>query len=211
MIPATVAAITLSYVLGSVPTGLWLGLRFRGVDIREYGSKNIGATNTFRALGKALGAAALVGDMAKGTIAVLAVAQLSDWEYAPLVCGLASICGHTWSVFLKFKGGKGVATSAGVFFALAPYPMAVAITVFGLVVGTTKIVSAASILAALAFAICVFIFPTDPVAQAIGVLVAAIIVFRHRTNIARLLKGEEPKVTEPATQQEAGQSCRSTP
>jgi glycerol-3-phosphate acyltransferase PlsY len=191
----TAAAILLSYVLGSIPTGLWLGLWLRKVDIREHGSKNIGATNTLRVLGKKLGALALVGDMAKGVVAVLFVSRLSDWPYAPLVCGLAAICGHTFSLFLKFRGGKGVATSAGVFIGLAPAPSAIAFGVFALVVGATRMVSAGSILAALAMAIAVFCFPVHPpIVRVVAVAVAALIVIRHRDNIRRIVQGKENRL-----------------
>lgn len=190
---ATIGAILLAYVLGSVPTGLWLGLWLRKVDIREHGSRNIGATNTLRVLGKKLGALALLGDMAKGVVSVLLIARLSDWEYAPIACGLAAILGHTFSIFLKFKGGKGVATSAGTFFGLAPIPMAVALAVFIATFLLTRMVSAGSILAAIAIGIAVFVVPTDPVVRGIAVVVALLVVFRHRDNIRRIVQGKENK------------------
>ncbi len=191
---ATAGAVLLSYLLGSVPTGLWLGLWLRKVDIREHGSKNIGATNTLRTLGKTLGAIALLGDMAKGTIPVLLFARLSDWPYAPIACGLAAICGHTFSVFLKFRGGKGVATSAGVFFGLAPIPFAIALAVFIAVFAATRMVSAGSILGAVTMAVSVFLFPIDSIVRGMAVAVAALIVLRHRDNIRRILQGKENKL-----------------
>ena len=190
----TGALILVSYVLGSIPTGLWLGLRLKGVDIREHGSKNIGATNTMRTLGKGLGAVALLGDMAKGALPVLVLGPLSDWEYAPLACGLAAIAGHTWSLFLKFNGGKGVATSAGVFLGLAPIPMAIAIGVFVVVVGVTRMVSAGSILAAMALGAMIWILPHDPVLRGIATAVAVLVVLRHRDNIKRIMTGTESRL-----------------
>lgn len=191
----TASAIAISYVLGSIPTGLWLGLRLRGVDIREHGSKNIGATNTMRVLGKRLGAIALAGDMAKGLVPVLFVAQPSEWPYAPIACGLAAIAGHTWSLFLRFRGGKGVATSAGVFLGLAPIPMLVAAAVFILVVGTTRMVSAGSILAAITMAIAVFaLSPPDPALRTFTTAVGVIVVLRHRENIQRIIAGTENRI-----------------
>jgi len=187
----TALAIVVSYALGSVPTGFWLGLWFRGIDIREHGSRNIGATNTLRVLGKGLGAAALLGDMAKGWVSVELVARLSAWEYAPIVCGLAAICGHTFSLFLRFRGGKGVATSAGVFLGLATIPTAVAIGVFAVVVAATRMVSAGSILASVTLAGLMFVVEIDPVIRWIGFAVAALVVVRHRENIQRILKGTE--------------------
>jgi len=193
-IGATVGAVLLSYALGSVPTGLWLGLWLRKVDIRDHGSRNIGATNTLRVLGKKLGAIALLGDMAKGVVAVLLLARLSDWEYAPIACGLAAILGHTFSVFIRFKGGKGVATSAGVFFGLAPVPMAIALGVFIATFLATRMVSAGSILAAVAMGIAVFAVPTDDIVRGIAVVVVLLIIFRHRDNIRRIAQGKENKL-----------------
>ncbi len=190
----TALALLISYVLGSIPTGLWLGLRLRKIDIREHGSKNIGATNTMRTLGKGLGVIALAGDMAKGYVSVVAIASLSEWDYAPIVCGLAAIAGHTWSLFLKFRGGKGVATSAGVFFGLAPIPMGIALVVFLMVIGVTRMVSAGSILAAVALAVSVFLFSDDLVLRIIATCVALLVIVRHRDNIRRILKGTENRI-----------------
>lgn len=192
----TALAIALAYVLGSVPTGLWLGLRLRGVDIREHGSKNIGATNTLRVLGKGLGALALLGDAGKGFVAVLLIPQLSDWPHTPLVCGLAAILGHTASVFLKFRGGKGVATSAGVFLGLAPITTGIGIAVFAVVVGLTRMVSAGSICAAVAMMVAVWLIPQDLPIRIVVMVVGLLVVYRHRTNIQRILRGEEPRITQ---------------
>jgi glycerol-3-phosphate acyltransferase PlsY len=188
----TFLAILLSYLLGSVPTGLWLGLRLRGIDIREHGSKNIGATNTLRVLGKGLGALALAGDMFKGLVAVVVFGGCAaTWSHLPLACGVAAIMGHTASVFLKFKGGKGVATSAGVFLGLAPFPMLAALAVFAVVVWFTRMVSAASISAALAFVVAIFLLGGPVPMRVIAVLVAVVIVWRHRSNMQRILNGTE--------------------
>lgn len=199
---ATVAA----YVLGSVPTGLWLGLWLRGIDIREHGSKNIGATNTMRVLGKRLGALALMGDAGKGVVSVLALAHLSGWPYAPLACGIAAIVGHTFSVFLRLKGGKGVATAAGVFLALCPAPAIMAVAAFLVVLAATRMVSAGSMCAAAVFAGAVLLLPcewaTYPAAplpepftfRIVAVAVAALIVIKHRGNIRRILQGKESRI-----------------
>ena len=191
---AALGAIALSYVLGSIPTGLWLGRAFRGVDIREHGSKNIGATNTMRVLGKGLGAVALNGDMAKGVVPVLIFARATEWPHAPLACGLAAILGHTLSIFLSFRGGKGVATSAGVFLALAPLAAFAAAVVFGIVVGTTRMVSAGSILAAATLTAAVWVLPHDFPLRIIATLVAALVIVRHRTNIRRIKDGLESRI-----------------
>ncbi len=200
----TAAAMAISYVAGSIPTGLWVGKMLRGIDIREHGSRNIGATNTLRVLGKKLGAVALAGDVGKGLLAVLVIAPLlSDWPYAPLTCGLAAILGHIASVFLGFKGGKGVATSTGVFLALAPAATLVAAVVFAAVVYATRMVSAGSLSAAAALLIAVYALPhswatwpthaiPDGWALRIVATVVAMLVFvRHRSNLQRILRGEE--------------------
>lgn len=190
----TAAALALSYLAGSIPTGLWLGLRLKGVDIREHGSRNIGATNTMRVLGKRLGAAALAGDMVKGAVPVLLVARLSEWQYAPLACGVAAIAGHTWSVFLGFRGGKGVATSGGVFLALAPVPTLIATGAFALVVALTRMVSAGSITAAVALTAAVYLMPYDTVLRVLVTAIALLVIVRHRTNIQRILNGTENRI-----------------
>lgn len=201
-----VAAVALAYLLGSVPTGLWLGLRFRGLDIRQHGSCNIGATNTLRVLGPRLGAVALIGDIAKGAIATLLLSRLSAWPHAALACGLAAILGHTFSVFCGFRGGKGVATSAGVFAALCPLAIGIVAVVFAVVVAATRMVSAASCLAAAGLGILMLalpagyptapldLVPDDALLRALGLGVAALVVYRHRANIARILRGTESRL-----------------
>ncbi len=187
-------AILAAYVLGSLPSGLWLGLRIRGIDIREHGSRNIGATNAMRVLGKGLGAVALAADIGKGLVSVLFVARLSAWEYAPLACGLAAILGHTFSVFLRFRGGKGVATSAGVFFALTPMPMFIALATFLFVVAMTRMVSAGSIVAAIALGVAVNTSPQDLTLRVLTTAVAVAVVFLHRANIKRIFSGTESRL-----------------
>lgn len=202
----TLLAVLLSYIVGSIPTGLWLGMRLRGIDIREHGSKNIGATNTLRVLGKKLGALALAGDVGKGIVATIAIARLSAWPYAPLVCGLAAIVGHSASAFLGMKGGKGVATSAGVFLTLCPIATLLAALVFFVVVKLTRMVSAGSICGALTIVASVFIMPhseatyptnvlpSEHVLQGIVTAVALLVIWKHRSNIMRILRGEENRI-----------------
>ncbi len=192
--PLFYAALVASYLLGSIPTGLWLGLRLKGVDIREHGSKNIGATNTLRILGPTFGVIALMADMLKGAAAVLLGGALSAWPHAPLFCGLAAIIGHSASIFIRFNGGKGVATSTGVFLALAPIPTLIAAGAFFLVAVPTRMVSAGSITAAITLAIAVFLFPVSPAVRGITVAVAAIVLVRHRSNIQRILAGTENRI-----------------
>ena len=194
MIVWSILGVIASYALGSIPTGLWLGQRLRGIDIREHGSKNIGATNTMRVLGKKLGAIALACDILKGLIPVLLAQRYGGWEYLPILCGIAAILGHTFSFFVNFKGGKGVATSAGVFMGLAPLPTAVGVVVFAITLALTRMVSAGSILAAAAMAVSVFILPIWMPIRVLTCVVAALVIYKHRTNIQRILKGEESKL-----------------
>ena len=199
MTPPAYAALmlALSYVLGSIPAGLWLGLALRGVDIREHGSGNIGATNTFRALGAKIGGTAFLFDVTKGLAPVLAARYGPGSAYLPMLCGLAAILGHSFSVFLRFRGGKGVATSTGAFLGLAPCATLVAGLVFGLVFWRSRFVSAASISAAAALALAVFLVPLIPgvtiaaPVQYVAVAVAALVIWKHRSNIRSLRKGDE--------------------
>jgi len=202
----TAAAIALSYILGSIPTGLWLGLWLRKIDIREHGSKNIGATNTMRVLGMGLGAVALVGDALKGLIPVLVFSRMSDWPYTALACGIAAILGHLASIFLRFKGGKGVATSLGVFLALCPLPTLAAAVSFAAIVLLTRMVSAGSIGGAIAMTASVYIVPfalaTTPTnllpnvwaLRIVVTIVAVLVIIKHRANIGRIMRGEESKI-----------------
>ena len=206
MTPITALALALSYLMGSVPTGLWLGLALRKVDIRQHGSHNIGATNTLRVLGKALGAAALAGDIGKGVIAALLLSRISPWAYAPIACGIAAIIGHTFSLFVGFKGGKGVATSAGVFLALCPLPTLVAGAAFAAVFALTRMVSAGSILAAVALMVAVVLiphqwatapthlFPEGRALRIITIVIASLVIVKHHSNVRRILRKEENRL-----------------
>jgi glycerol-3-phosphate acyltransferase PlsY len=189
----SILAIVLSYLAGSIPTGLWLGQRLRGIDIRDYGSGNIGATNTMRVLGKPLGALALAGDALKGVVSVLLISRLGSWELLPLLCGLAAILGHTASIFIGFRGGKGVATGAGVFLSLFPVPTLIALAVFIVVVAVTRMVSAGSICAASALAAAMFATDASWAGRTIAVMVAVLIIWRHRSNISRIASGTESR------------------
>jgi glycerol-3-phosphate acyltransferase PlsY len=193
--PMAIGALLLSYVLGSIPTGLWLGLWIRKVDIREAGSKNIGATNTMRVLGKPLGAAALTGDVLKGLFPVIFFAKLHPESiHLPLLCGVAAILGHSFSLFLKFRGGKGVATSAGVFLGLVTWPTVLAVAIFAGIVAATRYVSLGSIFASISLAISVWFVETSNVVRVVVLLVALLIIVKHRANVQRILKGEENRV-----------------
>lgn len=181
-----------AYVCGSLPTGVWLG-RHAGIDVRQSGSGNIGATNVARTAGGRLAILTLVGDIAKGLVpAVVARALLMEQQLIALVA-LAAFFGHIFSIFLRFSGGKGVATGFGVFLGLAPGAAAVAALVFAGTVVTTRYVSLASMLAAASLPVASALLGCAPPIWGAAVVVGATIILRHRDNLARLLRGVEPK------------------
>ncbi len=183
----------LGYVAGSIPTGFWIGLVFYKKDIRKFGSGNIGATNAIRVLGKIPGITALLVDALKGFIPVfLTKYYLPDYPYLPLLVGISAIFGHLFSVFLFFKGGKGVATGTGVYLALAPIPTLVAGVVFLIAAFSTRMVSVGSISAALTLAILtLFFYKSDIIFVVATFIIAILIVYKHRSNIQRIIRGEE--------------------
>jgi glycerol-3-phosphate acyltransferase PlsY len=204
--------IVLSYLIGSIPGALWTGRALHGVDVREHGSGNLGATNVFRVLGWKAGTLATVIDAGKGALAVgLAYwIRLGDLPAPPfwdpetvlaLVAGLAAILGHNFPVWAGFKGGKGVNTSAGVLLALTPVSMLLTIGVFALVLFTSRYVSLASMTAAVAFpttiALRKYVFGVerlDGSLLVLGTVMALSIIVMHRANIARLRAGTENRI-----------------
>ncbi len=185
----------LSYLLGSIPTGLWLGKAWKGIDVRQHGSGNLGATNVFRTLGIVPGVITLLLDIAKGAVPVwLMLRSYPDRLGWALIAGLCAIFGHTMSIFVRFRGGKGVATSAGVFGALMPAPAAIAVAVFLLVLALTRMVSASSILAALALASSSFFLAPDHRLAYPTCAVACLVVWKHRSNIQRIWAGTESRI-----------------
>jgi len=187
-----------SYLLGSIPTGYWLGKLWKGVDVRRFGSGNLGATNVFRVLGKGAGAVTLALDIAKGLAPVLLVRRLFPGEpWLAIGAGAGAILGHTTSVFVGFRGGKGVATSAGVFLALLPVPSCVALATFAVCLAITRIVSLSSLAAALALsAASLFLAPSRALRGA-AVLVTIFVFWTHRHNIRRLMNGQELRIQGP--------------
>lgn len=183
----------LSYFLGSIPTGYLLG-RYSGVDIRKVGSGNIGATNVARAVGKARGVLTLLADAAKGWVPVYAAVQLGLGEVAVAIVGAATFLGHLFPIFLRFRGGKGVATAMGVLLALVPMATLISIAVFAFVLLASRRVSVGSIAAALAAPIAAWLFHPPAAYTALTVFLAVMVIFRHRSNIQRLLAGTEPRL-----------------
>lgn len=182
-----------AYLLGSIPVGYLAG-KAKGVDIRQHGSGNIGTTNAFRILGPLIGTLVLIGDAGKGVLAVLLAGHFlgdSNWE---LLTGLMAICGHNWSVFLGFKGGRGVATSAGVVLMLVPEVLAAALVVFGVILVVFGYVSLASMFAAVSVPVLMVAFNEPAAYLVFAVLIALFIIYRHRPNIQRIINGTEPKV-----------------
>lgn len=195
-------AVLASYLLGSLPFGLWIGRGLYGVDLREHGSKNTGATNAYRVLGRIPALLVFVCDTAKGMLGVYLGAQLAGSQLAEVACGIAAISGHNWSVFLGFKGGRGVATGLGVIALLSPKVTAIVFAVWALVVFLTKYVSLASIIAAGLVPPLMWLLGDPAEIFWFGVAAAAFVIIRHRPNIERLLQGAEPKIK--AAQRTAG-------
>jgi glycerol-3-phosphate acyltransferase PlsY len=197
------ALIIVSYLIGSVPTALIISRRFFGIDIRDYGSGNMGATNTFRVLGSRYGTMVMVFDILKGMAAVMLYNFLpfyinNDLERTNLMLGLgvAAVIGHVFPVFAGFKGGKGVATLLGMVLAIQPVIAISCIGIFVLVLFLTRYVSLSSILAAVALPICVlWIWNENELLYRIFALfVAILVVVTHQKNIGRILRGVESRV-----------------
>lgn len=185
--------IAAAYLLGSVPTGLVLARVVGGVDIRTTGSGNIGATNVSRTLGWKVGVLTLVGDCLKGVVPVLVAYRLGCTEGWLALTGLAAFTGHIYTVFLRFKGGKGVATALGVFLALSPLSVLAALAVFGLVFWKWRYVSLASISAAAAMPLLVALIDRRGLIFLMSGVIALLVIWRHRENIQRLRLGTESK------------------
>ena len=185
--------IILSYFFGAIPSGVWIGKIFKNIDVRDYGSKNSGATNSYRVLGAKLGIAVLIIDVLKGFIP-LYIASKFNLAYNDLVIlGSVAILAHTFSCFISFKGGKGVATSLGVFLFLAPVITLILLVIFILVVYFTKYISLGSITAAFLLPIFTFFTHRDTYLFTLSVVIAIFVIYRHKTNISRLLSGTENK------------------
>ena len=188
-----IAAVTLGYLAGSIPFA-FLVARRHGVDLRRSGSGNVGATNVLRTSGVPLAVTAMVLDAVKGAVAVLIAQRLTEGPATPVAAGLAAIIGHIYPVWLHFRGGKGVATAAGVFGVLTPLALAVAAGVFVLAVFVSRSISVGSVAGALTLAT-MAVIDDPPTAVVAGAIVAAlVIVHRHRGNLARLAAGTERRI-----------------
>lgn len=193
----------LAYLLGSIPTAVWIGKAFYNIDVREFGSGNAGATNTFRVLGKKAGIPVLIIDIIKGGLAV-SLAWFSGFDPQSIfftnfqiALGLAALLGHIFPIFAGFRGGKGVATLLGVVICITPISCSLALVVFLLVLFTTRYVSLSSISAGLSypFILNLGLKNHDVTLIVFSILVAVVLVFTHRKNIVRLLKKQESRVS----------------
>ncbi len=193
---STLFWLALSYLMGAIPTSYLVGKYLGHIDLREHGSKNLGATNIYRVLGLSYAIPVGVVDITKGIVPVLVFgARAGSHPSLPLVMGLAAVVGHVLSVFVRFRGGKGVATAAGVVLALEPIPLGISAVAWLGILASTRFMSLASMIGAITFPIVVWIVhPSRPYTIAAGVGLAAFIVFNHRSNIRRLLAGTENRI-----------------
>lgn len=200
-----IVALVASYLIGSIPTAYLFGKILKGVDIRKAGSGNIGATNAMRVLGKGAGITVLLLDILKGFVVVVFLGDYLSgkpilWQEHNLriIMGLCSICGHNWTIFLRFKGGKGIATSFGVLLGLALKLPGLGV-VIGILVLTWltvfmiwRIVSLASIVAAIALPVSVFFFKQSGILLIVSLILCVFVIIRHKANLLRLAQGKEP-------------------
>ena len=197
----TVSAIILSYLVGAIPAGYVVSKLYKGIDIRSHGSGNIGFTNVLRVLGIVPGAIVLLADIGKGMAAVLLISRLGGTQSSALtpymreLCGGFAIIGHIWTVFLKFRGGKGVSTCLGVFTGIFWQAGLISLAVWLIAVGVTRYVSLGSVLLCVSFCVAVFVTGGDYVwgMRIMALAVTVIVIYRHKGNIQRLIKGEERK------------------
>ncbi|MCH8567199.1 MAG: glycerol-3-phosphate 1-O-acyltransferase PlsY [Balneolales bacterium] len=203
----------LSYILGAVPSSLWVGKIYKKIDLREHGSGNLGATNTFRILGWKAGVVVGIMDFMKGFAAAFWISGIavdvipsvySGWEtgiFIQIYAGLMAVVGHMYSLFAKFKGGKGVLTACGMLYAIEPISISLALLVFVAVLFTSRYVSMASILATLSYPVFLlmlrygFNFTIDGSLMVITALIVITIVVKHRSNIKRLIEGTESRIS----------------
>lgn len=199
-----ISAMVLAYVCGSIPTSVWWGRAFFGIDVREHGSRNAGATNTFRVLGPKAGVPVLLIDILKGFLPVRLLPNFTElepdtapWMWFRVALVSAAVIGHLYPVFAGFKGGKGVATSLGGVLAVHPGAAAICVAVFAVVFLLSRYVSLGSLCAAVAFPLAVIVVYKEFSAVKIGfaVVLCLLVFYTHRENIGRLLRGEENRMS----------------
>jgi len=206
-IAAYIVVALLAYLLGSIPTG-YLVARAKGIDIRSVGSGNIGATNAMRVLGKPLGIFVLLADALKGFLACFVLAPVVFDRFAPVtladpvmarfqfavIAGLCAVLGHNYTCWLKFKGGKGIATTAGVYFTLAPLSVSIALGVWITLFVATRYVSIASLAAAVALPTAVWLTQGNMLLGIVTTALGALAIYKHKSNIQRLMAGTENRI-----------------
>jgi glycerol-3-phosphate acyltransferase PlsY len=204
LILACASTAVIAYLLGSIPTG-FIVAKARGIDIRTVGSGNIGATNVFRYLGKPAGIFVLLADALKGWLAVAVVAKMiSAWfcpgashtaqEWLQIIAGIGAILGHNYTCWLHFKGGKGIATSAGVLVALVPLPLLIILAVWSVVFAVSRYVSLASIAAAFALPVASWLTRQSLTLVIVTSAMSLLAIYKHKANIQRLIKGTENRI-----------------
>jgi len=208
--------VILSYLVGSIPTGILIARGVKGIDIRQHGSGNAGGTNVFRVLGWKYGVLTIILDALKGAVAVILIARLylgnfpfpnatpfDDFTLVQIIAGLVAVVGHIWTIFAGFKGGKGIATSLGFLIAIITVDMFIALGVFFLVVTVSRYVSLGSILAAISVPLILIIRENIFNVEISGyhtilpfaILLALLVIYTHRANVGRLLNGSESRIT----------------
>ncbi len=197
--------IVVSYLVGSFPTSIIFGKVFKGIDIRDYGSGNAGGTNAFRVMGWKIGLSVMIIDVTKGLIATVLVSQIRVDSvslapvYLQIIAGFSAVIGHIWTIFAGFRGGKGVGTAAGMLIGLYPIAFIFVFVIFLLVLLTTRYVSLSSMTAASSLPFILLILdklgrPYKPQLMVLSIVIALLIIFTHRSNIRRLLAGNENRV-----------------
>jgi glycerol-3-phosphate acyltransferase PlsY len=199
-----VAAVAFAYLVGGIPWALIIGLKFYKIDLRKEGSGNLGATNVLRVLGAKAAAATLALDIAKGAAAVgvsvflVPIAQFGAdaQQWAMILATMAAILGHSYSPYIAFKGGKGVATAAGALLVLTPYPWPILLLTWLLVIALFRMVSLGSVVMAVEYPLLCWVFyPGDWLLIGFAVIASTLVIWRHRANIVRIVRGQEPKVS----------------
>lgn len=196
-----IISVLIAYLIGSFPTSFIMAKILKGIDIRQVGSKNAGATNVLRSVGKIPALVTLVVDIFKGMFVVTVVANFFygfdinfDYDFYRSFLGLTVVCGHIWPIFLKLRGGKGIATTLGVAMGLAPVLLLPSIFIWIIIFATTKYVSLASIFALITFPIVSGIFGRSMYITILGAIICLISIYKHKDNIKRLMKGQENKI-----------------
>ncbi len=203
----------LAYLIGSIPSSVWVGKIYKGIDVRDYGSGNAGATNTFRVLGWKAGVIVVIMDFVKGFTVTVYISKLAIYfgglpEYfmgehevvMSIIVGIIAVVGHTLPVWAQFRGGKGMLTAGGMLYGVEPISITITILMFILVISTTRYASLASIMASLVYPIILVVmkfflgYTINPLVLVIAFLLCGFLLFKHKTNITRLLNGTETKV-----------------